>query len=386
MRQSAPDIDVSIVLPCLNEEQTLPACIQAALRVFKESGLSGEVIVADNNSTDRSAEVAASEGARVVPVRLPGYGNALRGGIMAARGRFIVFLDADMSYDFDAIPGFVEGLRDGADMVIGSRFRGSIAPGSMPLLHRLVGTPALTRLANILFHCGITDINCGMRALRKGVFERLELHSEGMEFASEMAIKGARLGLRVEEIPIPFHMDQRGRTPHLRSFRDGWRHLELMMHYCSFWIFGLPALVLGIIGLALLLLPESPKGVPYLFAPVLTSVGTALGLLGVAAQGRVRAAKFSHAHHTSLWKTLSRWVHIETGLLLGGLTAGAGLAVLVVALFTSSEATFQGVTRVAALGTTLFMSGLLVFVACLFMGVFGIRVTPEDREPPSGTR
>ena len=206
-------IEVSVVLPCLNEERTLAACIQSAWKALAAAGLSGEVVVADNGSTDRSREVALENNARVVLVQAKGYGNALYNGLKQARGRYLVFLDADMSYEFDHIPRFVAKLKAGADLVMGSRFRGTIDPHAMPPLHRYLGTPVLTFLANLFFGSRISDINCGMRGLRKELFERLRLRAGGMEFASELLIKAQLLKSRIEEVPTDLHPDQGSASP-----------------------------------------------------------------------------------------------------------------------------------------------------------------------------
>ncbi|HVH61832.1 MAG TPA: glycosyltransferase family 2 protein, partial [Candidatus Sulfotelmatobacter sp.] len=219
-------VEVSVVIPCLNEANSLAFCIDKAVTAFRASGLSGEVIVADNGSTDGSIQIAEVHGARVVPVEERGYGAALRAGIAAARGAFIVMGDADDSYDFSEVPRFAEMLRQGYDVVMGNRFRGEIKPKAMPWHHKYIGNPGLTALLNLFFHAGIGDSHCGMRGFTRAVYERMDLRSTGMEFASEFVIKAAQLGARITEIPITLWPDKRGRPPHLRSFRDGWRHLR----------------------------------------------------------------------------------------------------------------------------------------------------------------
>ena len=221
--------ELSIVLPCLNEEETLPGCIGRAREGLEAAGLRGEIVVVDNGSDDRSAEVARSLGARVVPEAVRGYGAALRRGFAEARAPWIVMADADRSYDLGDVGAFAERLAEGYDLVMGSRLRGRIEPGAMPWLHRRVGTPALTRALNLLHGAGVSDVNCGMRGLRRDAAARMALRSDGMEMAAEMVIAAARTGLRITEIPIDFHRDGRGRPPHLRTFRDGWRHLSLIV-------------------------------------------------------------------------------------------------------------------------------------------------------------
>jgi len=382
-------MEVSVVLPCLNEEKTIGPCIRSVRAALDQAGVRGEIIVADNDSADRSAEIAREEEARVVDVRYRGYGNALRAGLEAARGRYLVFLDADMSYDGADIPRFVEELRDGADLVIGSRFRGGIDPGAMPYLHRIVGTPALTALANVLFGCAISDVNCGMRALTKEAFEGLDLHSEGMEFASEMMIKAAQAGLSIREIPITLHTDQRGRDPHLRSFRDGWRHLQIMMHFCSLWLFLAPGAGLALGGLALIGWTfGGPLGA---LAPLVglcaVFVGVQMLLLGVTAQGRVRGSKYRQSD-SPMYRLIRRWVRVDTGLVLGLVAALAGMAVVAWAMSRGLRSAGASgpvpttcgleVIRHAALGAVAFICGLQVFFTSVFIGLFGLRVADDE--------
>ncbi|HUG90872.1 MAG TPA: glycosyltransferase family 2 protein [Planctomycetaceae bacterium] len=228
-REVPRTIEVSVVMPCLNEAETLGRCIVKAQNALDAGGLCGEIVVADNGSSDGSQDIARGLGARVVAVRERGYGCALRGGIAAARGPYIVFADADDSYDFGEVPRFVERLRAGDDLVMGNRFQGGIRPGAMPWLHRYVGNPVLSGIGRLLFRTPVGDFHCGMRGLSKAAFERMELASDGMEFASEMVIQATLRGLRISELPIELAPDGRSRPPHLRSWRDGWRHLRLML-------------------------------------------------------------------------------------------------------------------------------------------------------------
>ena len=246
-------VDVSIVMPCLNEVATLPACIaeaQEALSTLSERhGLTGEVVIADNGSTDGSWTEAQRLGARVVMVMHKGYGNALIGGITAAHGRFIVMADADCSYDFrEAVP-LVEKLMAGNDLCMGSRLKGTIQPGAMPWKNRYIGNPALTGVLNLLFRSGLSDAHCGLRAFTRAAFERMRLSSSGMEFASEMVIKATLLGLARDEVPVTLRPDKRGRAPHLRPWRDGWRHLRYLFMLSPAWLFFVPSAAFGLLGL-----------------------------------------------------------------------------------------------------------------------------------------
>lgn len=249
METSDNSIDVSMVIPCLNEEGTLGETVRLAMEAIRLSGLRGEVVVSDNGSTDRSIAIAEAGGARVVRCAEKGYGSALIEGIRGSRGACIVMGDADATYDFrEAVP-FVEALRAGADLVMGTRLRGHIDKGAMPFLHRWLGTPVLTFLINRFFGTKISDCNCGLRAFTRKAFDRLGLVSGGMEFASEMIIKAALFGLRIEERPCSLHLDTRGKPPHLKTWRDGWRHLRFILLFAPNVVFALPGWFLLLAGL-----------------------------------------------------------------------------------------------------------------------------------------
>ncbi|MFO1488006.1 MAG: glycosyltransferase family 2 protein [Verrucomicrobiota bacterium] len=247
-------LDLTIVMPCLNEAETIAACIKKGLRSLAELGLRGEVVIADNGSTDGSIEIAEFLGARVVRIPRKGYGNALRGGIEAARGRWVIMGDSDDSYDFSALGPFVEKLRQGFELVMGCRMPyggGTILPGAMPWKHRWIGNPALSFIGRLFFKCPVTDFHCGLRGFERDAFQRLQLKTTGMEFASEMVIKATLLKLKIAEVPITLHKDGRSRPPHLRSWRDGWRHLRFMLLFSPRWLFLWPGLLLLAVGLLL---------------------------------------------------------------------------------------------------------------------------------------
>jgi glycosyltransferase involved in cell wall biosynthesis len=244
-------VDVSAVMPCLNEENTIGTCVERAFRALAELGVRGEVVVADNGSTDRSVELASHLGARIVPVGVKGYGAALRGGIAESRGQIIVMADADDSYDWAAIGPFVRKIGEGYDLVIGNRFKNGIKPGAMPPLHRYLGNPVLSAVARIAFRVSIRDFHCGMRAFTRSAFERMRLRTTGMEFATEMVANAACQGLRIGEIPTVLYPDKRGRPPHLRSFRDGWRHLRFILTYAPDHLYLFPGVGLMLIGVVL---------------------------------------------------------------------------------------------------------------------------------------
>ena len=238
-------------MPCLNEAETLEVCIQKALNYLQRSGIVGEVLIADNGSTDGSQDIARNSGARVVPVPRKGYGAALIGGINAAAGKYIIMGDADDSYDFSALDGFVSELRNGADLVMGNRFQGGIEPGAMPFLHYYLGNPVLSFIGRHFFKIPIGDFHCGLRGFRKDAIEALDLQTTGMEFASEMIVKSGLKQLNMREVPTTLRPDGRSRAPHLRTWRDGWRHLKFLLIYSPKWLYFIPGAVLTAIGMLL---------------------------------------------------------------------------------------------------------------------------------------
>ncbi len=243
------DIELTILMPCLNEAETLAACIGKARDFLDRSGIAGEIVIADNGSTDGSRDIAEGLGARVVPVPERGYGAALGGGIQAARGRFIIMGDADDSYDFARLDAFVAQLRDGADLVMGNRFTGGIAPGAMPWLHRYIGNPVLSAIGRLFFGASIGDFHCGLRGFSRAAITTLNLRTAGMEFASEMVVKATLARLDIREVPTTLVKDGRSRRPHLRSIRDGWRHLRFLLLFSPRWLFLYPGIALLAVGL-----------------------------------------------------------------------------------------------------------------------------------------
>jgi glycosyltransferase involved in cell wall biosynthesis len=235
-------------MPCLNESETVAICVTKALRWLHEHGVDGEVVVADNGSTDNSVELAEAAGARVVVVRRKGYGNALMSGIRAARGTYVIMADADDSYDLENLGPFLAGLRNGDDLVMGNRFKGGIEPGAMPWLHRWIGNPVLSGIGRLFFRTPVRDFHCGMRGFRKDSILGLGLRSGGMEFASEMVVKATLAKLKIDEVPTTLRPDGRSRAPHLRSFRDGWRHLRFLLLFCPRWMFVYPGLLVLAVG------------------------------------------------------------------------------------------------------------------------------------------
>ncbi len=242
-------MELTIVMPCLNEAETVATCVHKAVGFLAESGIDGEVVVADNGSTDGSQRLATDAGARVVPIAEKGYGNALMGGIAAARGTYVIMGDADDSYDFTSLMPFVTELRKGKDLVMGNRFKGGIDPGAMPKLHKYLGNPVLSFIGRLFFPSAIGDFHCGLRGFSRESALRLNLQATGMEFASEMVVKATLWGQDISEVPTTLKKDGRSRPPHLRSWRDGWRHLRFLLLFSPRWLFFLPGAFLFLLGL-----------------------------------------------------------------------------------------------------------------------------------------
>jgi hypothetical protein len=244
-------------MPCLNESRTVARCVDKAVKALADMGVQGEVVVADNGSSDGSPQIARAHGARVVHVERRGYGSALQAGISAAKGRYVIVGDADDSYDFSNLRPFVDRLRQGDELVMGNRFKGGIKPGAMPWIHRYVGNPILTGILNLFFRTPVGDAHCGLRAFRRDAYQRLNLQTTGMEFASEMVVKASLSRQKISEVPIILYPDGRDRPPHLRSFRDGWRHLRFLLLLCPLWLYLIPSafLMLGGLGLMAWLTP-----------------------------------------------------------------------------------------------------------------------------------
>jgi glycosyltransferase involved in cell wall biosynthesis len=326
-------------MPCLNESETLRVCITKAEAALRAHSIHGEIIVADNGSTDGSRQIALECGARVVDVREKGYGNALRGGIAASEGKFVLMGDADDSYDFSQIPRFLDELRKGSDLVMGNRFRGGIADGAMPFLHRYLGNPVLTWIGRLFFKAPCGDIYCGLRAFTRNAYDRMALHTTGMEFATEMVVKAAVLKMNVAEVPTTLSPDGRTRAPHLRTWRDGWRTVRFLLLYSPRWLFLYPGALLMSFGILVSgWLITGPKRVGHVIFDVDTLVYAAISiLLGFQA---VTIALFAKVFATSegllppdrrIEKFFS-YANLENGLLAGALVFLLGLGLSVYAL------------------------------------------------------
>jgi glycosyltransferase involved in cell wall biosynthesis len=380
-RQSTAQQQVSVVIPCLNEALSIADCVDAAIAAFRTLGISGEVVVSDNGSTDGSIEIAGEHGARVVHAPVKGYGAALRKGIEEAHGAFIILGDADGSHDFQEIDRFIAKWREGYNFVIGNRLRGDIKDGAMSWHHRHLGTPVLTGILNLFFSAGVSDINCGMRGMTRELAAQLDFRTNGMEFASESLIKAARAGARIAEVPITMWPDRRDRPPHLRTFRDGWRHLRIIMLSAPNWLFLLPGAVLMAFGLGIVLwLLPGPVFAGRVglntntisLAMMLILLGTHIFSVGLFVKVFCYTEKLSR-NQTGLVRWLKR-LKLEHGLLLG--------ALLVLMGFTGDALAFRnwaahGFGQLDAIRTVFFCSlslflGIEVIFSSVFLSMLGI--------------
>lgn len=371
------EILVSAVMPCLNEERTLGLCITKVQRAFDEMGIAGEVVVADNGSTDRSVEIAESHGARVVHERRKGYGSALLAGIATARGRIVIMADADDSYDWAALGDFVRKIDEGYDLVMGNRFKGGIEPGAMPPLHRYLGNPVLSTLARVMYRIPVNDFHCGMRAFTRDAFGRMNVRTAGMEFATEMVVCAAQAGLRITEIPTRLYPDKRDRPPHLRSFRDGWRHLRFMLTYAPDWLYLIPGGLMFLFGMAgMAVLASGPVqignfslGIHFL---ALTSLLTLLGanIVGFGLLARLINAKRNPIRANSAFGRLLSWFTLERGLIIGGALTFVGLSIdlwLLIEWIARGFGDMAGTVHLAFVATTIMLLGVnAAFASFLF--------------------
>lgn len=325
--------ELTILMPCLNEALTLPTCIAAAKAYLSRSGVEGEVLVADNGSTDGSQSLAESLGARVVHVKERGYGSALRAGIRCARGRFVIMADSDASYDFSRLDQFMERLRSGDQLVMGNRFKGGIKAGAMPLLHRYLGNPVLSFLGRTFFNVPVKDFHCGLRGFDREAIQKLSLTTDGMEFASEMVVKAALAKLKISEVPTTLEPDGRDRPPHLRSWRDGWRHLRFLLLLSPRWLFLYPGMIFmsaGLLGMALIL-PGSFRVADVVFdihtllyCAGLSIMGAQLVMLGALA--RIVGVRLGLLPENGFSKWAMKRFRLELALIMGGVLLLASVA------------------------------------------------------------
>jgi len=377
----AGQLELSVVFPCLNEGETVGTCVREAFAALRASGIRGEVIVADNGSTDGSQDIARSEGARVVDVPEKGYGSALRGGIREARGEYVLMADADDSYDISHLPRFVNELRAGADLVMGNRFLGGIEREAMPFLHRYLGNPVLTWIGRLFFRSDCGDFHCGMRAFQKQAVERMNLRSTGMEFASEMVVKAGLLGCNIAEVPTTLSPDGRSRPPHLRTWRDGWRHLRFLLMYSPRWLFlypGAAMMLLGLVGSALLL--PKPRAIFDVHTLLYCFVSIVLGFQFVAFAmfAKVFAISEGLLPEDPKLNHILRYITLETGLVAGLLLTLIGFAGSVAAVSNWGMKSFGALDPSQMLRLVLpsvfsLMLGVEIICASFFLSILGLR-------------
>jgi len=372
------ELELTILMPCLNEAATVAACVDAAQQALRDLGVPGEVLVADNGSTDGSRELAAAHGARVLPVAERGYGAALLAGIEAARGRYVVMGDADLSYDFSEAGRYLDKLREGYDLVMGNRFDGAIEPGAMPSLHRYVGNPVLSGLGRLFFGSPVGDFHSGMRGFRRDAMTGLHLRTTGMEFASEMIVRASLAKLRIGEVPTTLRPDRRGRPPHLRTWRDGWRHLRFLLLYSPRWLFLYPGAVVALVGLvaSAVLLP-TPRVHTLVYAAMLVVIG--FQTIVFAAFTKIFAINEGLLPPDRRLDRVFRVVTLEVGLVLGVLMLAAGIAGSLYALAVWEQTAFGALDasslamRIVIVSSSAIALGVQVILSSFFFSILGLR-------------
>lgn len=386
------DLELTVLIPCLNEENSIGICIDKAINWMKNANVKGEVLVSDNGSTDKSIEISKERGARVEHIPVKGYGSALIGGINAAKGKYIIMGDADDSYDFSALDPFVDNLRKGHDVVMGNRFKGGIEKGAMPFLHKYLGNPVLTWIGNVLFKVGCGDFHCGLRGVNRKSILKLNLNTTGMEFASEMIIKSALNDFKIAEVPTKLYPDKRGRAPHLRTWRDGWRHLRFLLMYSPRWLFLYPGAFLGLISVALtsLSLNESSLGgfnlgmhtTVYSFAGILV----AAQMINFAFMTKIFAMREGFLPEDKKLNKLISFVTLEKALIFGVILLFLGLGLSLNALSTWQENNFIYMNPLESMkivipGAMSIALGFGVIFSGFFYSILGIK--SKDKTPPN---
>ncbi len=390
LKMDASSIEVSVVMPCLNESKTLGICIGKALKCLSENGIKGEIIIADNGSTDGSQQIGLDLGAIVVHVEEKGYGNALFAGFQHAKGQFILMGDSDDSYDFQGLMPFIMALRSGKDLVMGNRFKGGIEKGAMPFLHKYLGNPVLSFIGKLFFRIKIGDFHCGLRGFTKEAFQKMDLRTTGMEFASEIVVKSALAGLTISEVPTTLKKDGRDRAPHLNTWRDGWRHLRFLLLYSPKWLFMVPGILLMLFGSLitgfLYVGPVSISGIQFDFHTML--FGSSMVVIGFTAL-IYYALSMQYAESSGLRqpsKSLSRFnalFSLEIGLILGLIIAIAGLGIAINSVIQWSNVGFGGIPtnmllRPVILATTLSVLGIQLIFSSFLMSILSIKLTRKS--------
>ncbi len=377
--------EFSIVMPCLNESETLAICIEKANLFFKTNAINGEVIIADNGSSDGSQEIALNHGAKLISIANKGYGNALKGGIENASGKYIIMGDADDSYDFSNLTSFIEKLRDGADLVIGNRFKGGIKKGAMPFLHKYLGNPVLSFLGRLFFKSSIGDFHCGLRGFSKEAYLKMNLTTSGMEFASEMIVKSNLLNLNIVEVPTILYKDGRSRKPHLNTWSDGWRHLRFLLLYSPKWLFLYPGILMMVMGFVLSsILTISPLQILTVTFDVHTLLyATSLLLIGfqfVVFYGltKVFAVTQNLLPKSSRYNLLFRYMNLEKGLILGFITTLIGVILSIYGLLLWSKNNYgalevQTTLRIIIPAVTIIIIGVQIILFSFFFSILGLK-------------
>ncbi len=386
--QHDDELELSIVLPCLNEERTVGTCVEQARTFLRDHQIRGEVIVADNGSTDRSAQFAREKGAVVVPVAEKGYGNALRGGFVAAQGKYIIMGDADTSYDLLNLMPFVEKLRQGFELVMGNRFKGGIQKGAMPWHHQYIGNPILSFVGRLFFKTPARDLHCGLRGFTKIAIQKMNLQTTGMELASEIAIKASILGMMVCEVPTTLFPDGRNRPPHLHSFRDGWRHLRFLLIYSPTWLFLYPGLILFALGsLVSLALFFGPVNIGFRYIDFHTFIATGtlmffgINMISFATITRVYAFETGLLPVAPRFFNLFKYINLEKGLLIGFSILILGIILMVRALFLSpnfEQIGFSNSIRLVFGGSLASITGGQIILTSFVLSMLGLKTSRKD--------
>ncbi|TRT69975.1 MAG: glycosyltransferase family 2 protein [Microcystis sp. M_OC_Ca_00000000_S217Cul] len=375
--EQIPTLELSIVMPCLNEAETLATCIGKARDYLEQHKIAGEVLIADNGSSDGSQEIATNSGARVVPIPERGYGSALRGGIAAAKGQYIIMGDADDSYDFTNLSPFLEKLRQGYDLVMGNRFQGGIQPGAMPVLHKYLGNPVLTWLGRLFFGSPCGDFHCGLRGFSKQAIEQLNLRTTGMEFASEMVVKASLYGLKITEVPTTLSPDGRSRPPHLKTWRDGWRHLRFLLMYSPRWLFLYPGLALMFLGfVATIWFMTQPRVHTLLYSATALIIG--FQIVSFAIFTKAFAISEGLLPEDRKLRRFLRYINLEVGLIIGVILLVLGMGGSLYALYIWNARLYGALDpavtmRIVIPSVTALALGVQVVFSSFFLSVLGLK-------------
>ncbi len=382
--ENKENVELSIVMPCLNEAETLKTCIDKAMKYLKENNIKGEVVIGDNGSTDGSQAIAIQAGARVIDVPRKGYGSALMAAIEASYGKYVIMGDSDDSYDFSRLGLFVEKLREGHDLVMGNRFKGGVAKGAMPFLHRYLGNPVLSFIGRLFFGSKARDFHCGLRGFRQDIVSHLNLQTTGMEFASEMVVKATIFKLNITEVPTTLSPDGRSRPPHLRTWRDGWRHLRFLLLYSPKWLFLIPGIFLmlvgGIMGLCIMQGPVHLFNIYFdtntlLYAAALVITG--FQAINFAIFTRTYAIQMGFLPQNQTLNNMYKYVNLESSLIVGLLVTAIGIGGSIYSVMLWNKVNFgyldySSILRVVIPSVVCIIIGLQIILSSFFLSVLGV--------------